>query len=81
MHSSLPINHIVFFGRIPVVLGNRRSSQGGGGGAHPLDPPPRSASAVETHTKSRFLLLRKFYVGMGMNEEMKSSSMFLLRAI
>ena len=31
-----------FFGRIPVVLENRRSSWGGGG-AHPLHPPPRSA--------------------------------------
>ena len=28
--TSTPINHIVFFfGRIPVVLENRRSSQGG----------------------------------------------------
>ena len=44
--TSAPINHIVFFffGRIPVVLENRRSSQGGGG-AHPLHPPPRSAPA------------------------------------
>ena len=42
--TSTPINHIVFFfGRIPVVLDNRRSSQGGWG-AHPLHPPPRSAS-------------------------------------
>ena len=43
--NSTPINHIVFFCRIPVVLENRRSSQGGGGGggAHPLHPPPRSA--------------------------------------
>ena len=42
--TSTPINHIVFFGRIPVVLENHRSSQGGGGGgAHPLHPPPRSA--------------------------------------
>ena len=32
-----------FFCRIPVVLENRRSSRGGGG-AHPLHPPPRSAS-------------------------------------
>ena len=30
--TSTPINHIVFFCRIPVVLQNRRSSQGGGGG-------------------------------------------------
>ena len=39
--TSTPINHIVFFGRIPVVLENCRSSRGGG--AHPLHPPPRSA--------------------------------------
>ena len=41
--TSTSINHIVFFGRIPVVLENRRSSRGGrggGGGAHPLHPPP-----------------------------------------
>ena len=43
--TSTPINHIVFFfGRIPVVLENRRSSQGWGGGVHtpctlPLNPP------------------------------------------
>ena len=40
--TSTPINHIVFFGRIPVVLENCRSSRRGGG-AHPLHPPPRSA--------------------------------------
>ena len=40
--TSTPINHIVFFCRIPVVLENRKSSRGGGG-AHPLHPPPRSA--------------------------------------
>ena len=41
---SSSINHIVFFGRIPVVLENCRSSRGRGGeGAHPLHPPPRSA--------------------------------------
>ena len=42
--TSTPISHIVFFfGRIPVVLGNRRSSQGGRGVRTPytlpLDPP------------------------------------------
>ena len=44
--TSTPINHIVFFsfffGRIPVVLENRRSSQGGGVRTPctlPLDPP------------------------------------------
>ena len=41
--TSTPINHIVFFGRIPDVLENRRSSQGGGGVRTsctlPLDPP------------------------------------------
>ena len=36
-----------FFGRIPVVLENQRSSQGGGGaGAYPLHPPPRSAPEI-----------------------------------
>ena len=37
-----PINHIVFFCRIPVVLENRRSSRGGGVRTPctlPLDPP------------------------------------------
>ena len=33
--------HNFFFGRITVVLENRRSSQGEG--AYPLHPPPRSA--------------------------------------
>ena len=41
--TSTPINHIVFFCRIPVVLENRRSSQRGGGVRTPctlpLDPP------------------------------------------
>ena len=41
--TSTPINHIVFFCRIPVVLENRRSSQEGGGVCTPctlpLDPP------------------------------------------
>ena len=37
--------HSFFFGRIPVVLENPRSSQGGRG-AHPLHPPPRSAPAL-----------------------------------
>ena len=47
--TSTPINHIVFFCRIPVVLENRRSSQGES--AHPLHPPPRSApDDVITHT-------------------------------
>ena len=46
--TSTPINHIVFFCRIPVVLENRRSSQGGGG-AHPLHPPPRSTPGVGLH--------------------------------
>ena len=45
--TSTPINHIVFFfGRIPVVLENCRSSQGGRGVAHSLHPPPRSAPAL-----------------------------------
>ena len=43
--TSTPKNHIVFFGRIPVVLENRWSSQGSGGGGVrtrctlPLDSP------------------------------------------
>ena len=41
--TSTPINHIVFFCGIPVVLENRRSSWGGGGVRTPctlpLDPP------------------------------------------
>ena len=45
--TSTPINHIVFFCRIPVVSENRRSSQPGGRAAHPLHPPPRSAPASE----------------------------------
>ena len=47
--------YFFFFGRIPVVLENRRSSQGGGGGggAHHLHPPPRSAPAC---SKSMLLL-------------------------
>ena len=55
--TSTPINHIVFsFGRIPVVLENRRSCQGG---AHPLHPPPRSAPDMVQH-----LLLNKCCVQM-----------------
>ena len=43
LYFNTNINHrVFFFGRIPVVLENRRSSPGGGG-AHPLHPPPRSA--------------------------------------
>ena len=39
--TSTPINHIVFFGKIPAVLENRRSSQGGlrTPCTLPLDPP------------------------------------------
>ena len=52
-----------FFCRIPVVLENHRSSQGGGGGgAHPLHPPPRSASGSCAKTQTvlkRVLLTRK----------------------
>ena len=43
--TSTPVNHIVFFCRIPVVLKNRRSSRGWG--AHSLHPPPRSAPVVQ----------------------------------
>ena len=38
--------HSFFFGRIPVVLENRRSS-GGEAGAHPLHPPPKSAPVTK----------------------------------
>ena len=47
--TSTPINHIVFFGRIPVVLENRRSSQGGGLRTPctlPLDLPLRNGSHI-----------------------------------
>ena len=45
--TSTPINHMVFFYRIPVVLENRRSSRGGeGGGCAPPHPPPRSAPVL-----------------------------------
>ena len=37
--TSTPINHIVFFCRIPVVLENRRSSRGGGGCVPPAPSP------------------------------------------
>ena len=37
--TSTPINHIVFFGRIPVVLENRRSFRGWGGCAPPAPSP------------------------------------------
>ena len=50
--TSTPINHIVFFGGIPVVLENRRSSRGGGGMRTPctlpLDPPVQTAHATST---------------------------------
>ena len=54
--TSTPINHIVFFCRIPVVLENRRSSQGGGGGVRTpctllLDPPLRGTSAWDASIK------------------------------
>ena len=41
--TSTPINHMFFFGRIPVVLENLRSSQvrGGGGGCAPPAPTPK----------------------------------------
>ena len=61
--TSTLINHIVFFffGRIPVVLENRRSSQGVGG-AHPLHPPPRSAPATNmtrnTHKRQKKLVIQ-----------------------
>ena len=55
--TSTAINHIVFFfGRIPVVLENRRSSQGGGGGTPctlPLDPPLNFCMLLYTDAGSR----------------------------
>ena len=53
--TSTPINRIVFFWRIPVVLENRRSSLEGGG-AHPLHPPPRSAPDMWVELVVGFLL-------------------------
>ena len=57
--TSTPINHIVFFGRIPVVLENRRSSRGGGGGGGavrtPCTLPLRSAPALNGELFSEFL--------------------------
>ena len=38
--TSTPINQIVFFRRMPVVLENRRSSRGGGRGCAPPAPSP-----------------------------------------
>ena len=62
--SSTPINHIVFFCRIPVVLENRRSSQGGVRTpcTLPLDPPlqplttkrPNKASSKSTFWRGNF---------------------------
>ena len=56
--TSTSINHIVFFGRIPVVLENRRSSRGGrGGGAvrNPCTLPLRSAPALNGELFSELL--------------------------
>ena len=50
--TSTPINHKVFFCRIPVVLEKRRTSRGGGG-AHSLHPPPRSAPDVVMQNSSK----------------------------
>ena len=50
--TSTPINHIVFFGRIPVVLVKPRVISGGGGRTPctlPLDPP---LSLTEREEKS-----------------------------
>ena len=49
--TSTPINHKVFFCRIPVVLEKRRTSRGGG--AHSLHPPPRSAPDVVMQNSSK----------------------------
>ena len=70
-----------FFGRIPVVLENRRLSRGWGGGAHPLHPPPRSAPGrrhagvhsnalkpAETWVITRWVLLRTENVNSSLHE-------------
>ena len=58
--TSTPVNHIVFFCRIPVALENRRSSRGRGG-AHPLHPPPRSAPVCYTFFLSFHLSFVVFF--------------------
>ena len=44
--TSTPINHIVFFLQNTSCIRKPQVISGGGGGAHPLHPPPRSASAL-----------------------------------
>ena len=52
--TSTPINHIVFFWRIPVVLDERRSSQGRGGVCTPctlpLDPSLGHRHTIQDHS-------------------------------
>ena len=59
--TSTPINHIFFFGWIPVVLENCRSSQGGGGVrtpcTHPLDPPLREMFHPAVVPQSHFIFV------------------------
>ena len=55
--TSTPINHLVFFCRIPVVLENGRSSHGGGGEVRtpctlPLDPPLKQVVSEEQFKKT-----------------------------
>ena len=57
--TSTPINHIVFFfGRIPIVFENRRSSQGGGGVRTPctlpLDPSLSTPMTLSLKRKKSF---------------------------
>ena len=53
--TSTPINHLIFFCRIPVVLENGRSSQGGGMRTPctlPLDPPLKQVVSGEQLKKT-----------------------------
>ena len=51
VHSSLPINHIVFFAE--YQLDQKTAGHLRGLGAHPLHPPPRSASDIITSENRR----------------------------
>ena len=65
--TSTPINHIVFFCRIPVVLENQViSGWGGRGGAHPLHPPPKSVPE-KVYGRGIFSFKNGIYKGMGLD--------------
>ena len=69
--TSTPINHIVFFCRIPAVLENRRSSQGGGVRTPwtlPLDLP--LCILIDTGRVSENAL-DSFHLCRGLNREFK----------